>query len=367
MTNTLTDRAATKHPEPNTPTEREGLPARIVRLILTQRIVLLGLLLVILLVVMFSLDAAGQLSGSFDTDYLASSLINVVPLAMLAVAEMVVIVSGRGGIDLSVGAIVSLAGMVFGLSYGEWGWPIWLAIIVAVAFGGLCGAVNGFLIAYLGFPALIATLATFYAYKSLALVINNQAPVNTKPIQDLYSSAQAVQLPIIGEYIPNFPLGLFTFLIPTLLVAWLLITKTTYGRRLFAIGTNDVAAKWAGMNVASTRARAYVISGLLSGLVSVVTVAQFASARPDSGVSGNGMALPAITIAVLGGVAITGGIGRISGLVLASLLIVWLNAGLLLLIAGNASGRYQLLALGAVLVFAAVLNGITSRRYSGAK
>ena len=93
-----------------------------------------------------------------------------------------------------------------------------------------------------------------------------------------------------------------------------------------------------------------VFCGLSNGLViyavAVVTVAQFASARPDAGVSGNGMALPAITIAVLGGVAITGGIGRVAGVVLATLLIVWLNAGILLAFVGNEGSQYQLLALG---------------------
>ena len=98
------------------------------------------------------------------------------------------ILSGRGGIDLSVGAIVSLAGMVFGFAYGEWGWPLWPSRSCSrCCSAALCGAVNGFLVAYIGFPALIATLATFYAYKSLALVINNQRPISTRPIQDLYS------------------------------------------------------------------------------------------------------------------------------------------------------------------------------------
>ena len=166
---------------------------------------------------------------------------------------------------------------------------------------------------------------------------------------------------------PDVPLGLFTFLLPTVLVVWLLLARTTYGRRLYAVGTNDVAGRWAGIPVRGTRFKAYVYAGLISGLVAVVTVAQFASARPDAGVSGNGMALPAITIAVLGGVAITGGIGRVAGVVLATLLIVWLNAGILLAFVGNEGSQYQLLALGAVLIFAALLNGLTTRRYGGSR
>jgi ribose transport system permease protein/erythritol transport system permease protein len=156
-----------------------------------------------------------------------------------------------------------------------------------------------------------------------------------------------------------------TFLLPTAVVVWLLLNRTTYGRRLYAIGTNDVAADWTGIDVRRTRFTAYLASGLISGLVAVVTVAQFASARPDAGVTGNGMALPAITIAVLGGVAITGGIGRVAGVVLATLLIVWLNAGILLAVSGNAGSQFQLFALGIVLIFAALLNGLTQRKYGG--
>ncbi|MEV4280247.1 ABC transporter permease [Actinoplanes xinjiangensis] len=336
-----------------------------IKILLTQRIALLAVLIVVVVVTFFINDAGGYLTAPYDFDYMSASLISAVPLAMLGLAEMLVILSGRGGIDLSVGAMVSLAGMVFGFAYGEWGWPLWLAVLATAGFGALLGAVNGFLVSYIGFPALIATLATFYAYKSLAIVINDQQPISTKPIQELFSLSRSVELPLFGEYVPNVPLGIFTFLLPTAVAVWLLLARTAYGRRLYAIGTNDVAARWAGLPVRDTRFKAYVYAGLISGLVAVVTVGQFASARPDAGVSGNGMALPAITIAVLGGVAITGGIGRVSGVVLATLLIVWLNAGILLAFVGNEGSQYQLLALGAVLVFAALLNGLTNRRYGG--
>ncbi|WP_203833820.1 ABC transporter permease [Actinoplanes campanulatus] len=339
--------------------------SRAVRILLTQRIALLAVLIVAVVVTFFVNDAGGYLTAPYDFDYMSAALITAVPLAMLGLAEMLVILSGRGGIDLSVGAIVSLAGMVFGFAYGEWGWPLWLAILATAGFGALLGAVNGFLVSYIGFPALIATLATFYAYKSLAIVINDQQPISTEPIQELFSISRSVELPLFGEYVPDVPLGIFTFLLPTVVAVWVLLARTAYGRRLYAIGTNDVAARWAGLPVKDTRFKAYVYAGLISGLVAVVTVGQFASARPDAGVSGNGMALPAITIAVLGGVAITGGIGRVAGVVLATLLIIWLNAGILLAFVGNEGSQYQLLALGAVLVFAALLNGLTNRRYGG--
>ncbi|WP_226343674.1 ABC transporter permease [Agilicoccus flavus] len=350
-------------PRPAAAERGDSIGARALRAVLTQRITLLAVLIVVVVLSYVALDAGGYLTAPYDPDYLSASLINAVPLAMLALAELLVILSGRGGIDLSVGAIVALSGMVFGFMYGQWGWPLWLAVVATAGFGALCGALNGFLVAYIGFPALIATLATFYAFKSLAIVVNQQSPISTPPIQELYSLTRSVEIPVIGGQIPDVPLGIFTFLLPTVLIVWLLLARTTYGRRLYAVGTNDVASLWAGQPVRATRFGAYALAGLISGLVAVVTVAQFASARPDAGVSGNGMALPAITIAVLGGVAITGGIGRVAGVVLATLLIVWLNAGILLAFVGNEGSQYQLLALGVVLVAAALLNGFAGRRY----
>lgn len=346
----------------------ESAMARLVRALLTQRIVLLAVLLVILVVVFMVMGANDYLTSPFDSDSMAAALINAVPLAMLGFAELIVILSGRGGIDLSVGANVSLSSMVFGFAYGQWGLPLWLAIIVAMVCGGLLGLVNGILVAQIGFPALIATLATYYAYKSLAVVINDQKPISGPAIGGLYEkTATSVPLWGIGDYLPDFPKGLFLFLLPAMVIVWLILARTTYGRRVYAIGTNDVAARWSAIDVRSSRLWAYVLSGVISGLVAVVTVGQFASARPDAGTSGNGMALPAITIAVLGGVAITGGIGRVAGVVLATLLIVWLNDGILKAVTGNGGVQLQLLALGVVLIFAALLNGLANRRYGGAR
>lgn len=351
--------------KPGTTAEKRSLGSRALEALLTQRIVLLAVLIVVLLVVMTILDTTGALSGSYNSDYLAASLINAVPLAMLGLAQLFVILSGRGGIDLSVGSMVSVTGVAFGMSYGLWGWNLVAAMIFAVVLGGILGGINGFLVAYVGFPPLIATLATFYAYRSIALVWSDQKPVNSTEIQAFYSAAKAIELPLIGGSLPLVPLGIFTFLIPVIIVVWVLLNKTTFGRRVYAAGTNDTAAAWAGINVRPNRLVVYILSGVISGLVGIVTVAQFASARPDAGTSGNGMALPAITIAVLGGVAITGGIGRVAGVVLATVLIVWLNAGILLAFPGNDGVQVQLLALGLVLVFASLLNGLTKRKYGG--
>lgn len=329
---------------------------------LKDRATLLLGLIVLLLVVMGILDGVGLTSGQFNSDYLASTLIAYVPLALLALAELFVITSGRGGIDLSVGSMVSLTGIVFAMLYQQAGLPLAIAVVLAVLFGALLGAINGFLTAYLGYPALITTLATFYAYRSIALVVSEQRPISGPEISQFYNAAKAVELPVIGGTLPLVPLGVFTFLLPVAIVAWFVLNRTSYGRKLYAIGTNDTAAQWAGIDTRRTRMMAYVTAGAIAGLVGVYTVAQFASARPDAGTSGSGMALPAITIAVLGGVAITGGIGRLSGILLAALLIVWLNASILLVVPGNEGAQAQLLALGLVLLGASLLSNATIRR-----
>ncbi len=343
-------------------TNRGSWYGRTARLLLTDRVAFLVALLVLLVVWMRILSQGDYLVAPYDAGYMASALESFVPLCLLALAELFVIVSGRGGIDLSVGSMVSLAGMGFGFMVGQWHWPPALAVVATLVAGLVLGAVNGLLVAVLRFPALIATLATYYAYSSLALLSNADAPISAMPVQRLHDMTSYLKPP---GGLPAVPQQVLTFLLPCAVLVWLLVNRTTYGRRLYAVGTNEGAARFAALPVVSVRFRAYALSGLLSGVVAIVTVGQFASARPDAGTVGNGMALPAITIAVLGGVAITGGIGRVGGVIVSALFVVWLNAGILLYFEGSQGSQFQLFALGAVLIVSALLNSVTLRRGLG--
>ena len=131
------------------------------RLVLTNRAVLMVILLILVIASFSVLSGAGMLAGDYNADYLAYAAINLVPMGMLALAQLLVIVSGAGGIDLSVGSVVTLAGMLFGFMYGEWNWPLPVALVLTVLFGSLCGLINGVLVAYAGYPPLIVTLATY--------------------------------------------------------------------------------------------------------------------------------------------------------------------------------------------------------------
>lgn len=333
--------------------------ARFLRRIVTDRVTLLAVLIVLLLVVYSILNATGSLYAPFTAGYLSSSLMSLVPVALLALAQMFVMMSGRAGIDLSVGGMVSLGGMLFGWLVGPQQIPILIAVVVTLVAGMVMGALNGYLVSYLGFPPLIATLATSYVFGSIAMLSNNRASFADERIAATNSITQRIHL--FGDI--SIPAHVFTILVPCIIISWFLLAKTRWGRSLYAVGTNDVAAKYATQPVKATRGSAYVVAGLLSGVAAIVNVAQFASARPDAGTAGSGMALPAITIAVLGGVAIIGGIGRVGGTALAALLVIWLNAAILITFQGSLGPRIQLLALGLVLLGAVLLNSYANRRY----
>ncbi|MDY2669193.1 ABC transporter permease [Schaalia hyovaginalis] len=341
--------------------QTEGALARVVRLFLTERVIALAVLLVLLVVIFMILGANGYLFAPFNVSYMASSLQSLVPVALLALAEMFVITSGYSGIDLSVGAIVSLSGLFFGYLIQIVGMPLLPAALLTVASAAVLGGINGFLVGYLRYPPLIATLATQYAYASVALVASGQSPISGDKITGS-NLTLTMNIPLTQSI--SLPIQVLTFLLPVVVVSWFLLERTAWGRSLLAVGTNDVAAAYAGQNVRGIRASAYLVSGVLSGIAAVVNVAQFASARPDAGTAGNGMALPAITIAALGGVLIQGGYGRVSGVLTGALLITWLNAALLISFQGSAGSRMQLLALGLVLILSILINSYAARRYN---
>lgn len=350
----------THAPQSNKREEKENLIKVVFERLITDRVWLLTAMIVVLILLAAILDGLGLLVAPFTVQYLSVSLISLVPLALLALAELFVILSGRSGIDLSVGGVVSIAGMFFGALVVKAHLPIVLSAILTIVFATLLGSINGYLVGYLNFPPLIATLATGYAYASIALVSNDGAPFSSPELTGMNGITKG-----IGTGVFAVPWHVLLILLPVGVVAWMGLSKMRWGRAQFAVGTNDSAAKYSAINTRLTRASAYAVAGALAGVAALVNVAQFASARPDAGTAGNGLALPAITIAVLGGVAITGGVARVGGALLASLFVVWMNAIILISFSGSLGSRVQLLALGLVLIGAVLLNQAAARRRGG--
>jgi len=290
----------------------------------------------------------GQYRGYVELGYLSEQLVLNLEIGLLALGQLVVIISGRGAIDLSAGAMVSMCSMVLGFTAGLWGWPYWIAVLATVAAGWFLGAINGFLAAYVGYPAIIVTLATWYIWKSLALYVNQTKPISSElpsGVDTLATSVGGVRLSLLVVYLP------------LAVLVWVLLNRTLYGRRLYGVGTNETAARFARLEVARTRFHAFALSGLLAGVAAVTVTSYYHSARADAG---DPMVLRAITIAVLGGVLISGGAGRVSGVVLATVLVAFANGGLTLMCVPS---QYQLAALGLLLIISALLNVWSSRRY----
>lgn len=300
------------------------------RLIGDRRIAL-GILIVLAIVIMSLLSPY-----FFNVQNLLSLMQYSAVVGLLALGQSMVILGGGGGIDLSVGSTLSLSSITFGLIAVHTGWSPWVAAAGALLVGALLGLLNGVLINALGMPPLIVTLGTLYLYGSAALVLANGIDINGFD-RDGFS--------MLGETaLLGIPTQVLLVLIPSYaLISWTM-NRTRFGREVYQIGSNEKAAGLAGVNVVWTRTKLYMISGIFSALGAVVTASWLLNAKSTGGV---GMELQAITIAVLGGIAITGGVGRASGTLLALVLVAVLNSGMAL--AGIGS-TYQVGLLGVVLI-----------------
>lgn len=314
---------------------------RLMRAVLVERAPLL-LVLIILAIVVNSV----LVPGFFSYYNLVGSTTYAVEIGLLALGQMLVIVSGGGAIDLSVGSAMSFASVFFGLAVTTGDINVWLAAILTALFGLLLGAINGFFVTVTKFSALIVTLATLYAYGAIPLLLTN-----TKPISDLPPS-----LLFLTSSVKGIPMQTLIVYLPIVVIVAFLLMRTVVGRHLYGVGTNEIAAKFALTPVQWVRFWAFAISGMLAGVAAVVSTSRFASARPDAG---TGLELQSITVAVLGGIAITGGVGGVVGVVLATLLIALVDNGLIL---ANVQSTYQIGALGFILVGSALLNEFVRRR-----
>ncbi len=270
-----------------------------------------------------------------------------VEIGLLALGETLVIISGGGSIDLSVGSVLSLSGVFMGLLTMRVGFNVWLAALLGILSGGLLGAINALFITRIGIPALIVTLGTLYAYASAALVLTDTVPISGLP-EHFFVLGQSRVLGV--------PFQVLMIFIPVALVLHVALRRTIFGRNLHAVGTNEVAARFAAINVGAVRFWVFTLSGLLAGLAAVVMTSRVASARPDAGV---GYELQAITIAVLGGTSMLGGEGTVLGTILGVLVITVLSNGLQL---AGIHPIWQLGAVGIVLVVTVLLNQWLARR-----
>ncbi|HVO02660.1 MAG TPA: ABC transporter permease [Candidatus Cybelea sp.] len=255
-------------------------------------------------------------------------------------------VIAAGGIDLSLGAVLALSGVVGALSMNALNFPWPIGILLCLATGCLCGAVNGFLNTKAAIPAFIATLGMLGVARGLALVLTNGVPVYGLPDEVLF----------IGQGRPfGVPTPVFIFLIVAG-IAHFVLGFTRFGRYALVIGDNEGAARAMGIRVERQRVLLYTLSGGMAGLAGLLFAARVNSGDPTAGLS---YELTAITAAILGGSNLFGGRASVAGTLIGALVMGVLQNGLNLL---NVSSFYQQMAIGTVLVGAVWLDQLNRAR-----
>ena len=267
-------------------------------------------------------------------------------LAFLALGEALVIMSIPGGIDISIGSIVSLACVVFGKAF-QLTQSIIVASIAALIAGALMGMLNGFMVGIANMPSLIATLGTQYIFASLALYITNGVALSGFPDSFKWLSLETT----FG--IPN---QILFVVVPVTILVCFLIYKMRFGRNLYLTGDNAVAARFAGINTTKTIFWVFVLAGVLSAIGAIVNCSWLMTARADAG---SGMEMSAITVAMLGGIsAVEGGRGRLAGVIMGTVIITMLNSGLQM---AGINTIWRLAITGLILIASIVLNDVINK------
>lgn len=313
-----------------------GTRARL--LLLSQEGVLFTILIVVLLLL------ATQTDRFLTVDNLLNQGRLLTEVGLVALPMTLIIITG--GIDLSVGATFGLSAILLGYSWENWGLPLEMALLVALATGLICGFVNGWFIVRVGVPPLIMTLATLALYRGLALGISQARSVRGYP--DWFY--QLGQRDAFGV-----PTQLWILLVALIIVA-IVLARTPFGRSLYAIGNNEIGARFAGIPVNIYKLAIYTFSGFMSGLAGYIFVSRVSTTRSDMG---TGLELDVIAAVVLGGTSIFGGSGSIAGTVIGVVLIQLLKNGLSL---SGVTGDATIVVIGVVLILSILVNNYIQRR-----
>ena len=299
---------------------------------------LLAFASLIVLMVFFSLASPNFL----QTDNLVSILQATAVNGVLAIASTFVIITG--GIDLSVGTLMTFCAVMAGVFLTYWGLPLPLGIFAAIFFGALVGLSSGTLIAKLKIPPFIATLGMMMLLKGLSLVISG-----TKPIyfSDTPNFSVISQDSLLGELIPSLPIPnavLILFLVA--IAASAVLNKTSLGRYTFALGSNEEAARLSGVNVDLWKIVVYTVSGGICGIAGLLIASRLNSAQPALG---QGYELDAIAAVVIGGTSLSGGTGTVLGTIIGAFIMSVLINGLRIM---SVAQEWQTVVTGAIIILA---------------
>lgn len=218
-----------------------------------------------------------------------------------------------GGIDLSVGSVFALLGVLLSIMLTEWGWPSALAVAAIICVGAALGALHGFLITKLNLQPFIVTLCGLLFYRGVARFIANDETKGFANAAGFEMLRDAATGSLFGVPTP------FVILIVISVIMWFVLHRSAYGRYLFAVGRNETAARYSGINSRKIIASAYIISGVLVGIAGIIFAFYTNSISPSS--HGNFFELYGIAAAVLGGCSLRGGEGSIIGILIGTALL----------------------------------------------
>jgi len=280
------------------------------------------------------------------TDNWANLLANFVEIALMALPLSLIVISGE--IDLSVASMLGLSSSLLGLLWDA-KVPVALGIVVCLLVGALCGALNGFLIVRFHLPSLAVTIGTLALFRGFAYIL-----LGDKAVADFPPEYIAFGIGVVPYTFIPAPFALFIILA---VVFWVVLHHTTLGRSLYAIGGNQTAALFSGINLSRLKMLLFVTSGMISALAGIVFTFRFSSSRADNG---TGFELSAIAAVFLGGVTVQGGKGTVTGVVLSLLLIGIINNVLTL---ADVSNEILRIVTGSLLIVSILLpNVIASTR-----
>jgi rhamnose transport system permease protein len=305
--------------------------AALKRLRFSREVVLLGVLIA-LVVVMTLLDPL-----FLSPTTLLNTSRFFVEVGLMALGMTLIIITG--GIDLSVGSNLGLVSVAVGFSYAA-GLPLPLAILFGLAVGVAAGFFNSVFITFLDLHPLVVTLGTFALFQGLAYGLSNADAVSDFPAWFAYFG-QAYLGPVPGQLI---------LFVVAVAVVWVILSRTSFGRYVYAIGNNEEAARFSGVPIRRVKIALYSGTGLLVAMAAVIYTSRVYTARADTGL---GLELGVISAVVLGGASIYGGSGTIGGTVLGVLIIATLQNGLIL---AGVPSTWQLFILGVLLLVAVFLN-----------
>ncbi len=293
----------------------------------------------LLLLVAVAIFVANSLASPYFLSpwSLSDATFNFTEKALIALAMALLIISGE--IDLSVAAIIALASTAMGFAL-QFGVETPGLVAIGIGTGLACGAINGFLVTRLGLPSIVVTIGTMSLFRGIAFIVLGDQAFKGYPADFAFFGQGYVWWVVSFE---------FVLFLAAALVYYALLHSTNFGRRIFAIGNNQVAAQFSGVRVDRIKFVLFCLTGLMSGIAAVLLTSRLGSTRPSIA---QGWELEVITMVVLGGVSIVGGAGSISGVVIAAFIMGLVTFGLGLL---NVPGIVMSIVIGALLILVIAL------------